>query len=133
MNTDKEEFVSRKAEQEQSFEIVDGPPRSDLFDSCMYVHDKDKELRLHFEIVMGYTMPPNHPGSAYIAMQTKAPMFTGISHEDGSGYSFNLDGYIDADTHSFGVREEEANFRRYLFRAYYNTRTRKGRITFLTD
>ena len=111
---------------EKSFEITNGPSRSDLFASCERCCDKNSNINIEFEIVLGYTMPKDHPGCANILLQATDFKIAGIEHEDGSGNSFNIHGYCKANLEPY----IGADLMPHQFMAYFNTKTRKGHITF---
>lgn len=121
MNTTKTELANR------SFDIVSGPNKDTLFDSCKYAYTESATIPIDLRIAVGYTMPEGHPGRAYIPMHIREVLLVSIEHECGSGESFNLRGYCEADLESLGGR---AIYKAYQFKAYYNSKTRKGTITF---
>lgn len=114
MNTNKTEY----------YDIVAGPNKDALFDACKYAHSKAAKIPIDFEVVLGYTLPPNEPGSAYIPMDITDISITCIEYEDNSGESFNLNGNCCADPDFTGGSKP------YRFKAYYNSKKRKGRIAF---
>ena len=116
--------------EERNFDIVGGPNRDVLFDACKYAYDKNIKFTVNFNVAMGYTMPKNDPRSAYVALGIKDIKICGIEHEDGSGESYNLHGYCQADLDSFGISDN--TYHPYRFEAYYNTKNREGKITFKT-
>ena len=119
---------TKRNETESFFVIVGGPNRDMLFDACKYVHDKMVRIPIDFSVAIGYTMPKQHPGAAYVPMYISDIRIIDIAHEDGSGESFNLRGYCKADPDSiFGNAETCTS---YKFKAYYNTKNRSGSITF---
>lgn len=111
---------------EKSYEIVNGPSRSDLFASCERSYDAGTRINLEFSVSVGRTMPKDHPGCADVLMGITDVKIAGIEHEDGSGNSFNLHGYCRANLDSY----VGAVLKPYRFRAYFNTKTRKGYISF---
>ncbi len=110
------------------FDIVSGPNKDALFDSCKYFCNRNAAIPIEFGVAIGYTMPKGHPGCAYIPMHIKEIQICGITHENGSGESFNLQGYCLADLGSIG---DKVNYTSYEFKAYYNSKTRKGTISFI--
>lgn len=112
----------------QSYSIVGGPSKDLLFDACKYAHSKNVGVPLDFHVALAFTAPLNDPGCAYIKMALKDVVVTGISHEDGSGESFIIEGHCAADLHSFGSIAEYV-YEHYRFKAYYNTHRRKGTFT----
>ena len=123
MNTKKTEI------KEKYYDIVSGPNKDALFDACKYACSKTAKLTVDFAVAIGYTMPKNDPGCAYIAMAITDIKIYGIEHEDGSGESFNLHGYCKADLNSLGGNN--VTYKSYRFKAYYNSKNRKGCVTFI--
>lgn len=107
------------------FEIFNGPNKDMLFDACKYAYSKTVKFAIDFGVAVGYTMPRNHPGCAYIPMDMHDVMVRGIEHEDGSGESFNIHGVCRAVL--CGTSD---NAKLYKFKAYYNAKTRTGTIAF---
>lgn len=113
---------------EKSYEIKKGPSKDALIDAFKYAYSKTDErppIPLDFKIAIGYTGLPSDPKTAYIAAKIKNLRVTSIEHEDGSGESFNIAGYCDAD---LGVNQ--TRYQHYRFTAYYNTKNRTGRMCF---
>ena len=108
----------------ESYEIMSGPNRDLLFDACKYLFSKNAEVKITFDVAAGYTMPKSSPGCAYIPMPITDIRIIGIKHEDNSGESFMLYGDCKAD---LGRR---ALYKTYHFEAWYDTKNRKGVITF---
>ena len=123
MNTKKTES------RERYYDIVAGPNKDALFDACKYAYNENAKLTVNFTVAIGYTMPVSDPGCAYVAMAIADIVIVGIEHEDGSGESFNLHGYCKADLNSFG--RNNVTYKPYRFKAYYNSKNRKGCITFI--
>ena len=119
---------TRKTEAKRYFDILNGPGRDALFDACKYACSKTAKLPIDLTVATGYTMPKDHPGCAYFKMPIADIRITGIEHEDGSGCSFNLHGYCKCDPDSLGGNN--VILRSHRFRAYYNSKSRKGCITF---
>ncbi len=92
------------------YEIVAGPNKDALFDSCKYAYDKRVKISMPFRL--SEVFPTDF-------------RITSICHEDGSGDSFNLAGYCKIDIAEFGGH----NF--CHFEAFYNTKNRKGRMRFI--
>ena len=113
---------------ERHYEIVNGPNKDALFDACKYACSKTAKLTVEFAVAIGYTMPKNDPGCASIAMSITDIRIYGIEHEDGSGESFNLRGCCKADLNSLGGN---VAYKSYRFKAYYNSKNRKGHIVFI--
>lgn len=108
---------------ERHYEIVNGPNKDTLFDACKYAYSKTAKIAIDFGVVVGYTMPRNHPGCAYVPMDMSDVAIRGIEHEDGSGESFNIHGICKATL----ISSNDAKF--YKFKAYYNSKTRTGTFT----
>lgn len=113
----------------QSYSIVGGPNKDLLFDAFKYANSENVRVPLDFHVALAFTAPLNDPGCAYVKMALKNVVVTGISHEDGSGESFIIEGRCDADLHSFCVTEYV--YEHYRFKAYYNTQRRKGTFTII--
>ena len=109
MNTNKKEAY---------YDIVSGPNKDALFDSCKYACIKGASIPINFDVALGYSLPKNDPKCCYFMMDVRDFKIMGIENEDGSGESFNIHGY---------VKKDGAQLR---FKAYYNTKHRKGVITF---
>ena len=91
-----------------TFEITDGPSRDTLFDSMKYNYET--RIPIEFKVIKNYSLL----GIRDVEIHT-------IQHEDGTGFKFNLEGYLD-------VRVEGGYIPR-KFKAFYNAKTRKGTIT----
>lgn len=105
--------------------IFGGPNRDTLFDACKYAYDKDAVIPIFFAVAESYTAPLNGPICDYTALEMDVTSICGISHEDGSGVSFNIRGYCMVKF-SNGRNEMKT----CSFKAYYNARTRDGHISF---
>ena len=110
------------------YDIIDGPNKDVLFDACKYAYSKNVDINVDLKVAAGYTAPIGSHQSAYIPMSIIDIKISGIEHEDGSGESFNLKGYCSANLSSSG--EAGAIYKQYNFIAYYNTKRRKGWISF---
>ncbi|MGI6612525.1 MAG: hypothetical protein ACOX0Z_03075 [Candidatus Nanosyncoccaceae bacterium] len=111
----------------RTFSIEGGPNKDRLCDAFKYAYSEADTIDIDFSVVIGYTMPPSDPGCAYVLMPISDVKITSLQHEDGSGESFNIGGYCKADlTHSGGRRAPTV----CRFEAYYNAKTRKGKISF---
>lgn len=93
------------------FTIIDGPNKDLLFDAVKYAYSQQVRVNTNFTISID-------PKLANVCFIKKMRRIVGVEHEDGSGDSFNIHGYVLVCL--FG-KDVEARFR-----AYYNTRTRKG-------
>ena len=110
--------------EKRDYEIVGGPNRDVLFDACKYAYDKYVRFSVSFTVAIGYTMPKSDPRAAYVPMEVSDFKICGIEHEAGSGESFNLKGYCRAKL------DLTSESRTYNFKAWYNTKTREGTISF---
>ena len=115
---------TREANEERLYDIVDGPGKDKLFDACKYAYSGDSKVTVKFVVSLGTTMPKGHPGSAYILMPVTGFRINGIQHENGSGEGFNLQGLCKA-------AQDSGTFKLCKFKAYYNSKSRKGRISFI--
>lgn len=114
---------------EKYYDIMAGPNKDMLFDVCKYACSKTAKLTVDFAVAVGYTMPKGDPGCAYIPMAISDVKIYMIEHEDGSGESFNLRGFCKADLNS--LWSDNVTYKPYRFKAYYNSKNRKGCITFI--
>lgn len=107
--------------------IVNGPSADRLFNHCRYAYDAKVKIPIHFGIIVGYSLPENNPGCAALGAHSCDLLLTSIEHEDGSGNSFNIGGYCKG----FRVGPcDEPEYVGYMVKIYYNSKTRKGQITF---
>ena len=115
------------------YNIVNGPNKSVLFDSCQYCYSKDVKVHINFAIPQGYSSHSNDAVKLYLPMQITDIAITGIQHEDASGESFNLEGYckVDIDYHIRNDGVCRYQYRR--FTAYYNSKSRKGTFTLVSN
>lgn len=115
------------------YSIINGPSKSVLFDSCQYAYSKDVKVHINFAIPQGYSNHSNDATKLYLPMQITDIVITGIQHEDGSGESFNLEGYckVDIDYHIRNDGVCRYQYRR--FTAYYNSKSRKGTFTLVSN
>jgi hypothetical protein len=109
-----------------SFVIFSGPSRDRLFDACKYAYDgEDANVTVNFGVAIGYTMPPGHPGCAFVPMTIDNIVIAGIEHEVAPGRSFKLNGHCTAALDITGKELDN-----YFFTACYNTKNRSGTISF---
>ena len=115
------------------YSIINGPSKSVLFDSCQYAYSKDVKVHINFAISQGCSSHSNDAIKLYLPMQITDIVITGIQHEDGSGESFNLEGYckVDIDYHIRNDGVCRYQYRR--FTAYYNSKSRKGTFTLVSN
>ncbi len=104
----------------KSYESVKGPNRDRLIDAFKYAYDEEN-INLGFDVSIGTVT--SHQGEVPLLAKIKKMVVQTIGHEDGSGHSFILKGYVCASL--FGEEEKV-----YDFDAYYNASTRKGTIRF---
>lgn len=90
-----------------TFQITEGPSREELFDALRLRHETRK-VTLTVE-------SPFHPQGIFFEV-----FVNGISIEDGSGNSWNLELYHMYSKNPFGLQ---------YFKAYFNTQRRKGVLT----
>ena len=107
---------------DRRYSIVGGPNRDTLFDNCKYSCQGNSRVGVGFSIP--FDIPSDSGPQIYTYMLVKDLKIRGIEHENGSGESFNLWGFCQADLYDIGVFEE------YRFKAYYNSRKRQGWISF---
>ncbi len=111
------------------WKIVNGPNRDRLFDAVKYAYDEDVKVPLNFQVVYGTTMSVTHPGCANIYLRLKDVKVISIQHECGSGYSFNIEGYLKTRLDNpCEILETEMND--YKFTAYYDADVREGFMSF---
>lgn len=115
------------------YEIIDGPSKSALFNACMYVYNKDAKIAVNFTISQGYSNDTNDATRLYLPLPVTNINITGIEHEDGSGESFILKGYCNADSDYLLRRDNTYRYRYSRFTAYYNTKSRKGTFTLVSN
>ena len=123
-----------------AFNIENGPSLDRLLDLFKYSYDEAAVIPAHFVIAESYTCPLGDPGCAFTILETKDIHIRAISHESGNDYSYELSGWCHVAlgecksvtriengvyVHSTWRELVSANFS-----AHYNTRTRKGTITF---
>lgn len=109
-------------------EIVNGPSKDTLFDACKYAYNSKVVIPIGFKVALGYTAPKDDPACAYVPMSVSGFRISAISHEDGSGESFSLSGCCHASLDPNPIHLDS-----YEFVAYYNSKTRKGTIKFISN
>ena len=126
----------------RSFRIENGPNVDRILDGFKYAYDKSVEIPVTFVVAEGYTLPPDQPGCAFIALEMKVRQIVSISHECGNSTSLIISGNCevalgDEKHDSHWDPNRKANVVRVQkelvpakFDAYYDARTRKGSITF---
>ena len=114
------------------YTILSGPNKSTLFDAYQYAYSKDKKITVNFNIPQGYLNRSNNAtdnaAKAYLPLPLKISnvTVTGLQYEDGSGESFNLEGYCNADIDYYRRNDGARRYKCYRFLAYYNTKNRTG-------
>ena len=118
--------------EQKYYDIVSGPSKDMLFDVCKYAYSKTVKMSVEFAVAIGTTTPKDRPGCAYVTMAIKDTRIVGIEHEHTTGESFMLHGYCKANPNSIGS-ESNTIYAAYEFKAYYDSKTRKGWITFIEE
>lgn len=108
----------------KTFDILDGPDINLLVNAFRYAFVPSL-YPLEFKIAIGYTTRDDVAGFAYFPMDADSFQILGIEHEDGSGHSFSLRGTCRA---SLILSGRDKKIRK--FKAYYNTASHKGTISF---
>ena len=109
---------------EKRFDIVAGPGKDVLIDAFKYAYTEGAKIPLSFTIIKE---KPFEDSKHYSLLHTTDYVINSISHEDGSGESFEFSGSCRTDLDS---RRGEIKTRYYKFKAYYSTKRRAGYITF---
>jgi hypothetical protein len=123
-----------------AFNIENGPSLDRLLDLFKYSYDEAAVIPANFVIAESYTCPLGDPGCAFTILETKDIHIRAISHESGNDYSYELSGWCYV---ALGERKHASKIENGIyvhstwrelvsanFSAHYNTRTRKGTITF---
>lgn len=126
----------------RQFCIEGGPSLDRLLDMFKYAYDVTTSIGGSFVVAEGYTAPRGEPGAAYIPLEMKDIILTTIQHESGNDHCFNLSGYckvaLGESKWSTNWDEKEKKtickswkeLVRASFDAFYDTKTRKGTITY---
>ena len=107
----------------ETFLIEDGPCRERLFDALKYAYDKGVNMTVKFSIAPD---KDSHPSDHF---KVKNVRIAGIDHEDGTGHSFIVKGYLEicfGETMCNDIIKTDYTYCR--FDACYSTQTRRGRI-----
>ena len=122
------------------FNIENGPPLDRLLDMFKYSFEKTAVIPATFVIAEGYTCPPGEPGCGFTMLETSNFHIVSISHESGDDHNYLLTGWCRValgEAKSSSKMENGINvckaWRELVnasYEAYYNTRSRKGNITF---
>ena len=123
--------------------IENGPSLDRLLDLFKYSYVKNAFIPANFVIAEGYTCPPGEPGCAFVPLETSDFHINSIAHESGADTNYELSGWCQValgKTRRSIKKEDGVNvcstWRECIsanFSAYYNTRTRKGSITFFIN
>ena len=106
------------------YQIVNGPSKDRLIDAFKYAYDKKSEIPLDFHVVLR-----QESERSFVLMKTEEFRILSLQHEDGSGVSFNIVGYVYMSTLNPASGRHLALIET-RFKAYYNAATRKGTIRF---
>ena len=101
--------------------ITDGPSRDLIFDAMKYCYET--RIPLEFKIVKENPASEDNKTVTTTEVGTRDVEIHTIQHEDGTGFKFNLEGYLD-------VKIAEEGYVPRRFKAFYNAKTRKGTISF---
>lgn len=116
-----------------SFTIEDGPSRDLIIDAFKYTYD-DSRISVGFKFSIGHAggikQAETKRDEWHVAKIGKFRI-TRLSHEDGSGYSFNMSGNCNAIIFGINDGESKPSPKPYGFTAWYNAKTRKGHIRFI--
>lgn len=118
------------------FDIINGPSKSVLFDSCQYAtyaYDLSPKIDVNFAFSQEYSNHSNDATELCLSPFITYITITGIRHEDGFGESFNLEGYCQTDIDYLLRKEDVHRFRCHRFSAYYNTKNRTGKFTLIIE
>ena len=107
------------------FDILNGPSRGQIFDACQYGCDKNSHINLDFSVMEGYSDSPSNPGALTFLFKIEDLAVTGIKHEDESGHNFIIEGFCKID-----LSHRKWGMTRNHFKAFYNTKTRTGKMEF---
>ena len=100
--------------------IIDGPSRDTIFDAMKYSYET--RIPLDFKIVRGDSVSEDGRSGSKDMLGTRDIEIHTIQHEDGTGFKFNLEGYVD-------IKIESQGYIPRRFKAFYNAKSRKGNIT----
>ena len=112
----------------KTYEIFDGPNREALVSAFQYAYDDNAKISLKFSIALDQHQNKDNDGRIYIAAKAKAWRITLLQHEDGSGQSFNIEGFCKAYLLPAYPSQGEIAYLPYSFKACYSTKTRRGKI-----
>jgi hypothetical protein len=115
---------------EKNLDIMYGPNKDLLFDACKYARNLTVSIPANFSVALGYTMPPDRMGSAYIPARFKSLHIESIAHESQTGDVFCLTGLCEADLYSRNW--DNPQYKMYRFEAHYDTKSRKGTMQFFS-
>ena len=125
----------------KSFNVENGPSLDRLLDAFKYAYT-EVSIPLSFTVAAGYSMPPDHPGSAILPLQMEDVRIVSLEHESGDDHSLNVRGNClvalgEWTNSSRWDPVEKINvgkvFRKLIranFTMYYDAKTRKGHIEY---
>ncbi len=108
----------------KSFDIVSGPSRDELFEMMKHAYDDAPLPTDKFEVGLYYL--EGKTISIYF-IETTDMQISSLEHADGSGHAFNFTGFIKADIR-IEYKRRAIEYRSYEFKAYYNSKTKRGYI-----
>lgn len=140
--------MNTSGRKEWTFDVVGGPSKDRIFDSCKHAYDEEDQISVKFKVILNTHEGCDMIGAVQLYMADT--IINKIEHEDGSGHSFNLGGYCKADLgfdigdnyDAYYIRtgyhkggrlphpEIKKYLRNYYFDMYYNVKSRRGWITF---
>ena len=83
-------------------------------------------MRTIFTVIFGFTAGKKDPGRAAMRREITGIQIAGLSHEDGSGESFNIIGFCHDQAFLTSMGEKYDGY----FEGYCRTDTRTGHIVF---
>lgn len=104
-----------------SFNIENGPNLDKLVDAFKYAYDDSTKVTISFMI---RNKPLTDAKTTNDLASCEIDRICSIEHEDGSGQSFNIQGLVKR----VSIGDPRSTLTNLRFRAYYNTRSRKGYI-----
>lgn len=105
---------------DSTFKITEGPSFDRLLDAFRYLCDGDADVAVRFDV--SYTAPA--PGTASLIRPTRNYAVESLAHINDSEHNLILTGTCES------AQSLKDRYEPYYFEAYYNSRTRKGRIRF---
>ncbi len=126
------------------FNIENGPSMGLLVDAFKYAYDETVKIPVTFVVAKGYTAPLGDPGCAFEPLEMNATCITTLQHECGNSHSFNIEGNCRVALGKehfetvYDAKERVNVCKKWTdlvparFEAYFDTKSRKGTITFFT-